>query len=155
MEPIATYSETHLLSKRHFELFPDRIRITGKVYLQSDFDLIVNLKNILPHYETIRIREKIFSAGIVIAVTPLFIFAILYGLTKEVLFYPAMGLMLAVGIVISAFTFRKVEYRQFRNSSNVAVMHISRSGKDKHKFDTFIEQFVSCIKECNSADDKG
>ncbi|MBE0534755.1 MAG: hypothetical protein IH624_03735 [Phycisphaerae bacterium] len=149
MEPVATYSETRLMGKRYFELFADRVRITGKVYWQSDFDVTIPLTNVLPYYETIRIREKICGAGVVLAAVPVVLFVILYELSKEVIVYPAMVCMLAVGVVTSVFTFRKIEYRQFRNSSNGVVFNVARSGKGKHSFDRFVEQLVSRIEECN------
>ena len=154
MEEVPTYSETRFSGKRRFELHSDKIRIQGKTFLKSDFDISVKLKGLDPNYQKVKVRENMFWSGIGLIIIPLVIAEILSSAFEISFVNPVMGLMLCFavcGAVMCVVTFRKVEFYQFKNSSDIVALDIARSGKDKEHFDTFVEQVVSRIKNLEEA----
>ncbi len=150
MEPIATYSEKRFSGKRYFELYPEKVHVQGKVFLQNDFDINIELKKLSPDYQKLRVREKAFWAGIWMVTIPLLLLEILTSVFSVTFANPIIGLMIVFpisGILLCVATFRKVEFYSFSNSSGIAVLDIARAGKDKEKFEAFVEQLIGCIKE--------
>jgi hypothetical protein len=153
MEPIAIYSETRFSGKRDFKLYPDEIRVIGKVFLQKDFDVNIELKNLNPNYEKVKIREKGFMAGMYLIILPLIIKFILISAFNVKIDNPAIGFMVILAIsggILCIATFRKIEFYVFKNSFGVNILDIARSGKEKHNFDKYVEQIILCVNECNS-----
>jgi uncharacterized membrane protein YqjE len=148
MEPIATYSESRFSGKRDFELYTDKLQIKGKVFLKSDFETLIELNNIKPHFEKIRVREPAFMGGVGMVLAALLIMFILHSVFDVLITNKVMGFMIILvvsGFLLCAATFRKVEFYRFKNLSDTVVLDIARSGKDKNRFDSFVEKIISCI----------
>lgn len=149
MEPIATYSEKRFEGSRKFELFEDKICIQGKICTKGDFELALDLKDLNPEYSIFRFRPKFWLSGVWIIIIPIFIAVFLskaYKMTVEDFPMVLALIMPVVGIVLILATFKKVEFYSFRNSSEVTVLDIARSGKEVDKFDGFVEKLIDCIK---------
>jgi len=151
MESIMTYSETRLNGQRYFELYPDKIRIRGKVFLQSDFDTTVPLGNLSPVFEKVRIRGQGFWGGLkltVISFIALTIMASVSAIDFGSFITVLVACFLVTGLLICAVTFPKIQIYRFKNSAEIIALDIARSGKEKDKFDDFVDNIVACISQC-------
>ena len=64
MEPIATYEEQRFDGKRRFELFEDRVVVSGKTTFTSEFESVVPLTTLRPEFTRMRLRNLYFYMGI-------------------------------------------------------------------------------------------
>ncbi len=149
MDSIATYSETRLTGKRQFELYPDSIRVRGRVFAKSDFDATIPLKSLQPDCHRLRIRNSNFSAGLwIILISALLVGILLAGFKLPV--NHALVVLVAVqpiaGVCLCLATFRKVEFSRFQNDAGVTLLDVARAGKDKDRFDNFVETLATAIR---------
>jgi hypothetical protein len=68
MNPIATYNETRFDGKRTFQLFEDKIVVTGKATLGGDFEIAIPLASLTPSVARSRSRHRLFFGGIWIVI---------------------------------------------------------------------------------------
>jgi len=154
MDPIATYSEVRFDGKRTFMLFPDRIYIRGKWTLKSDFEIDFPLVWVDPNYYRLNIRNSAFMAGIWMVVVSVVTCTILVGGFKMTLADNALLLVSGIGysgLILSAVTFRKVEFLCFRNRGGGKVFDIARSGRQAKELDLFVDALIKQIKLVTAA----
>ena len=149
MEQIATYSEIRFDGSRTFTLFPDRIVVKGKQTFHSDFESNIPLATLDSNYDCVRIRNRIFIAGVWIAIISFIMFIILLTGLKIPFTEFSPGIILSIGVaglILSAATYRKVEFLRFRNKAGLIVLDIARSGKHADEFDTFVDTLINHIE---------
>jgi hypothetical protein len=154
MDPIATYSEVRFDGKRTFMLFPDRIYIRGKWTLKSDFEIDFPLVSLDTNYYRMNIRNGAFMAGIWMAVVSFVTCTILVSGFKMTFADNAPFLVAAIGfsgLVLSAATYRKIEFLCFRSRGGGKVFDIARSGKQAEQLDLFIDALTKQIKLATEA----
>lgn len=149
MEPIATYKEVRFDGSRTFTLFPDKLLVRGKTTLHSDFDTTIPLRILDPNFDRMGIRNKSCSVGAWIATISFVTWTVLvkgFGMSFAA---PGAGMIAmggVAGLLLSAATFRKVEFLRFRNQSGLHVLDIARSGKDAEQLDSFVQVLVKQIE---------
>src|SRR4051794_37156771 len=62
--PIAVYREKHYCSKRQLDLFLDRVRVRGSLWLRYDYDMVVPLDMVHPQATRFWIRDTNFVTGL-------------------------------------------------------------------------------------------
>lgn len=154
MDPIATYSETRFDGKRMFMLFPDRIYIQGTQTLKSDFEIEIPLALLEPRCYRFNVRNGAFIAGIWMAIISFVVCGILVSGLKMTFAQFIPGLMVVFGIsglVLSAATFRKVEFLQFKNLGGGVAFDIARAGKEVAQLDSFVDAVIKHIRTKRAA----
>jgi len=154
MDPIATYSEVRFDGKRTFMLFPDRIYIRGTKTLHSDFETEVPLHILEPGYYRFNVRNAGFMAGVWMAVVSFVVCEILVSGFKMSFAQNAPGLMLVLGVsgfILSAATFRKVEFLRFQHRAGGIAFDIARSGKNAAQLDSFVDAVIKQIRLVRAA----
>lgn len=148
MEPIATYQETRLEGRRTFRLYDDHIVMSVRS-AAKDVDIPYDLGEISPDFLKMRLRPKVYGIGVGLLIIPWFLAAqgIIAGLiipTGEFFLLPASFSIL--GLAITAVSFGKVEYAQFRSRAGVTAFDIARAGRQADHFDEFIGLIVLRIR---------
>lgn len=149
MEPITTYSEVRFDGARTFTLFPDRVVVRGKQTLHSDFESEIPLATLDPNFERISIRNRTFMAGVWMALVSFVLCSILVSGLKMSFadMTPVVVLMIGVaGLILSAATYRKVEFLRFKNQAGVTVLDVARSGREAAQFDSFVDALTKQIR---------
>ncbi len=59
---------------------------------------------------------------------------------------PMFYLMPISGFLLMCVNFRKIEYVRFKNNSGVPTLAIGKAGKEKKKFDAFINELKTRIE---------
>lgn len=155
MEPIAEYAEKTFRTKKVLTLFPDKIKITGKVLLDREFDVEIELKNVSPVYQRIWQREKTFWGGVAISLLAAAALEILRTVWELPWSHPTSGLMavfIMSGVLLCCATARKVEYYLFTNAAGASLFDVARAGKRKSEFDGFISQLVATINSLRQSE---
>ncbi len=154
MDPIATYSEVRFDGKRTFMLFHDRIYIRGKATFKSDFEIEIPLASLDPNYYRLNIRNGAFMGGVWMAVVSYVICTILVSGFKMTFADNAVVLVAGIGfsgLILSAATYRKVQFLCFRNRGGGKVFDIARSGKQAEQLDSFVDALTKQIKLAREA----
>jgi len=99
MEPLSTYSERSFSRACHYELYPDRLHISGKIFLQNEFEVAFELKDLNPDYQKLKLRDKSFWAGLWVALVPAILLQILISVFHMKFDNPVFGLM--IGLVVT------------------------------------------------------
>lgn len=149
MEQIATYSEIRFDGSRTFTLFPDRIVVKGKQTFHSDFESNIRLATLDPNYDRVRIRNRIFMAGVWMVIISFITYIILVTGLKIPFteFSPVIMLSIGMaGLILSAATYRKVEFLRFKNKAGLTVLDIARSDKHVEEFDSFVDTLIKHIR---------
>ena len=146
---LATYRETRFDAKRVLELFGDHVRIRGSSLLGTDFDTTIALGQLQPRVTTLRVRNRAWGSGLLMASLSFFGWAILV-LQFELewsSFAPVLcaGLCIA-GLLLVLATARKVEFARFEFSAGVPLLDIARSGADAGTFDEFVDRLLQQIR---------
>ncbi len=145
-KPLATYTEARFDGTRQFELFADRIRVTGAATLQSRVDTTIPLSRIHPQVIKLWVRNRVFWVGTWIATIGLISATLLVkGFNVDPFSYApgALGVIGMSGIALCLATARMVEFARFESDAGVAVLDIARQGPDVERFDQFIEQVLN------------
>jgi hypothetical protein len=151
MEPLSEYREKRTHSRRRLLLFSDKIVIKGVYGLSTEYESTIELATLQPHYDTIRTRESIFNtglwmifiSGLYFAINRIFGYNLLWG-------YLALLFLGLPGLSLSLLTLRKVQFARFKSDSWALVLDIAKSGKDRKKFDSFVNQVLEQIKQSKS-----
>ncbi len=150
MNPISTYSECSFNRACHYELYPDKLHVTGKVFLRNEFDVTFELKNLNPIHQKIKVRNNNFLAGLgmsSVSAILLLILVSVFHVKFDSLVFVIISCAIVAGLLFCASTIKKVEYYRFTNLSDINVLDIARTGKDRQKFDEFITQLVDAIRK--------
>lgn len=147
MNPIATYTEARFDGKRTFHLFEDKVIVRGKATLGGDFETAIPLASLTPSFARLRSRHRAFFGGIWIMVGSSILAYVVGAISQKnssevVGFFCALGI---AGLVLLLATAKKVEWVQFNTDAGVTVLTIARAGKEKDKFDSFVEALTSQI----------
>ena len=152
--PIATYSEVRFDGSRTFVLFPDKLVVSGKVTLKSDFETTLPLSSLAPLFERSNVRNAGFIGGLYLALIGFVICTALvsgFHMSFEnitVVLFLGFGI---TGLVLMTATYKKVEFLRFKNHGGVGVLDLARAGKDAAQLDAFIEALVKQIKTVSVA----
>ncbi len=148
-EPLMSYRDRQrLIVDRTFELHEDRMRILATVGVgRAKVNLIVPLENIVLPPNRLWVRSGNFKWGGRLALVSVL------GLIAAFLLQPASSEMLLVSFVglaaasfFLAFYCRRMEFKQYRNTSGVVVFDIGRIGPDAATFDAFNAKLAETIE---------
>lgn len=151
--PIATYHEVTFNLNRHFELYPDRIRVHGKILLQAEIDTTIPLNLIQPRLIKIRTRNPHFALGFWFVAAGLVGWVIAIEVLKMDIFgfVPWLfGILAFTGLALTATTYSKVEYTRFESDAGIAVIDIARAGPERKNDDAFIARLLEQIQQCRT-----
>jgi hypothetical protein len=153
-EPIATYEEARWELKRRFELFPDRVRVTGQGLRFGRFDETVSLSILRPIPNRQWVRGRPFRIGLGFLISAIIwagLLAASWGrgaLSQvEVLL---VGLLGSVGLVMMGATARPIEFARFPTDAGPVALDIGRVGPGVQEFDEFVELVISRIQHCKA-----
>jgi hypothetical protein len=153
-DPIATYSETTFLQKRFFALADDSIQVNGKSF-NTRFETNIPLALLNPVPEKAWIRNADFNTGISLCLLAVFMLFVASLALSNVIELPAIARIATVvftaalgiaGIVLLARNWRKVEWVRFKNSSEIVILDLAKSGKQKANFDKFVTLLTDQIR---------
>jgi hypothetical protein len=150
-EPIATYREARFELRRRFDLYPDRIRVTGKGLYIGRFDTVIPLSILNPEPNWVWVRGQLFRYGVLAL-----IFAVcgvvgrLAGGGPEGLLSPwAIGVLGGVawlGLMLTLANIRRVEFAAFTRKAGVTALDIGRVGPQNEDFDEFLDLLIAQIR---------
>ncbi len=142
MEPLATFEEQRVAGKRLYRLFPDRITITGKEYLGSEYEMTVNLSNLYSGTDRLTAREPLFRSGFYLLLGGTVANEILVRGLKMERFASLSGLAMTLaitGLIIMLATGRRREWVVLKNLQGQNVANISCSISQRARLNCFIE----------------
>jgi hypothetical protein len=153
-EPLARYLEVGPVSRRQFELFADRVIVTGKS-MRADAVSTVLLADLRPDPNMLRIRPKQFTAGLLTLLTSVVLGAFAFvangtespldDKTKFCLSFAGAGVLVALVIILK--TFRKIEFTQFLHSKyGTAVLDVAHTGPECASFRSFVDALIGQIR---------
>ena len=152
MSLLDTYKEQRFDGNRTFELFEDKVVVRGKTQLQSEFEHIIMLESLVPDFSKIRMRDHGFKAGIWMMAGAWIIASLNDTIAKmEFRTVALLWVFGFIGLLLSLCTIRKIEWVAFRSASGIPTLDIARAGKEKDKFDAFVEAIVKQIKLAKSS----
>lgn len=145
-----TYNEVTLAGNRKYELYSDRIVISGVNTWSYQFEQTVLLTKISPEYIKVRMRPKLAWNSLT--------FSILTGLASIVLVYEfsiqstavpgVLGIFSGSALIVAIATMKRVEYAQFCSEGYASVLlNVARSGPDRNRFDSFVQAIVIGIEQ--------
>jgi len=149
MESIATYSEVRFDGSRTFALLPDRIIVSGKQSLQSEFEMAIALTSLNPNPGKYWLRNPSFIVGMWLALGAFIICSILVSCFS--VSFAAFGpcLLVAMGLgggILMLATFFKVEFVRFQNDGGIVILDLARAGKSAAQLDSFIDALTKQIR---------
>ena len=149
--PVATYAERRFDGRRLFELYPDRVAITGIASLGARFELNISLDALLPTADRLWARPSGFWSGIgmliVFSIAPMGFASVLSPWWKGLFWVSAVG-----GLLLALATSRRIEWAVFRNAAGTETLTIARSGPNRDNFQTFVDAVRAAIQaRSNSA----
>jgi hypothetical protein len=154
-EPMATYQEARFELRRKFELFPDRVRVTGKGLHLGRFDVTVALSILRPQPNRVWIRGWLFRYGL----WGLLFAACVAGPVvavggPEALARPwvvgVLGAVASVALILVVANVRPVEFAQFQTDAGVFALDVARVGPQTEDFDGFIDLLIERIEEARA-----
>jgi hypothetical protein len=149
MEIIATYSEKRFDGARTFTLLPDKILVSGKQSLTSDFDVTIPLVKLSPEPDRMRVRNSMFGVGMWMALIGFIGSGILVSGLHMTFAQSMPGLVAGlgfVGLVLMANCWQKVDWVRFQNDGGLVVLDIARAGKQAVELDAFVAALTKQIK---------
>jgi hypothetical protein len=152
---VAKYEERRFDGKRLFELFADRIVVSGGASLGARFEERVSLDTLTAVPDRLWTRPAGFWSGvgmaIVFSLIPLGFESVLSSWWKG-LFWVGC----ASGVLLALATSRRIEWAVFRNTSGVRVLAVARAGPNRDHFEPFIEAVRQAIVNCSQVrNDRG
>ena len=142
--PTATFTERRFDGRRQFELYSDRIAISGIASLGARFELNIDLDALVPAPDRLWARSRGFWSGIgmllVFSTIPLGFEAVLSSYWKGLSWVLAAG-----GLLLALATARRIEWAVFRNSAGIELVTIARSGPDRDNFQRFVDAVRTAI----------
>jgi hypothetical protein len=157
--PLATYDEARSDGRRRFEVYPDRILVSGGGSGMK-FETTVSLADLKPEPDRLWIRNRFFFWGVVVLAMGLVLFVpkidkfadgIQPGETFAFYFGLAFGI---VGLIICLKTVWKIEFARFQSrQGGIVVLDVARAGPDRARFSGFIELLVDLIRKTQTPDE--
>jgi hypothetical protein len=154
-DPIATYDEARFDLRRHFELFPDRVRVTGRGQPWGQFDSTIPLATLQPHVNRLWVRGKLFRYGqIALACALGAAVGLVFNYGTEILATPlamvVIGSIAAVGLVLLLPNIRAVEFARFHTDAGLCGLDVGRVGPSAEEFDQFVSSLTQLIAGARS-----
>lgn len=147
METIATYLEARLEGRRTFTLHPDRV-VVSITSISGEMDLSFPLATLSPVVSRLRLRSRCFTIGFLLLLPPWFISALVAVAFKNVTTEQLVILPFSfsfIGLIMTAISYRKVEYARFTTLAGIPALDIARAGEEAHKFDSFVDALTKQI----------
>ncbi len=150
-EPLAKYEEARFELRRQFELFPDRIRVTGKGLYIGRFDQTIPLHILHAPPGRLWVRGVLWRYGL----RAWFFAACLttgvgVGGGSEAFTNPwvvgTIGALVWAGLMLTAANFRPAEFARFQTDAGIIALDVGRVGPQAEEFDEFIDLLVSQIE---------
>ncbi len=154
MQPIATYSEVRFDGARTFTLFPDRVVIRGKQWLQSEFEMSVALKLLDPNPDRLWNRNQNVTWGMWMAIAGFTACTVSirgFDLTFAAFAPGLLATLGMTGVLLMLANCRKVEFVCFKNDSGIVILNLARAGKSAGQFDPFIAALTQQIRQIKEA----
>jgi hypothetical protein len=152
MDILSVYEATWFEGKFKFELRADSIQATGTRFLHSQIDSTIPLSTLQPRFDRVWIQSKSFAGGLTLGLIGIVGYLLLVRAFQIDPLNPQavlLGLVGAIGAMLTALTLRKQEYAQFMTDAGVPVLAIPRSARQgQGNFDEFVELIQARIQEC-------
>lgn len=153
VKPLATYRDSLAQWKRTIYLFPDRVRVLGRTW-RVESDTTVLLKILSPERNLVHYRSSAFvaGAGMFVAFAMLSV-VIIAGMLETnwmwtlAVIPPALAL---VGLGVAITTVRKITWVVFNTQTGLPGLSIADAGRDRHRFDAFVERVTEAIHNAQS-----
>ena len=146
------YAEKTFEGKREYHLDKQELRVEGKEFLFSDYQTTVQLSELNPDFERIRIRIGSFYAGIGTCLLFFIAASVLSELFKVDALSRPISMLYSLslcGALMALVTFRKIEYVRVRSKYGIPIIAIAKAGKRKDEF----EHFIGCLR--NNIENQG
>jgi hypothetical protein len=151
--PIATYQESWVNVRRRFELFADRVRVTGVATGQGKFDATIPLQGVRPEVARLWVHSALFYVAVAITGLAFVAFLVValvadfvHGGTLPPRAAAWTGGGIFVGLVLALATHRQIELANFCSEAGLVVLQVGRAGKQAGEFDQFVAAIVERIK---------
>jgi hypothetical protein len=154
-DSIATYEDVQFGLRRRFELYPDRIRVTGRGHSFGRFDETVMLAILRPHPNRVWLRGKLFQYGRAALACAAGI-AALSGAAGglEALTGPwgvwVIGPLAGAGLGLLLANVRPMEFARFPTDAGVIALSVGRTGPRAQEFDEFVDRLIELIQRARS-----
>jgi hypothetical protein len=143
--PVATYAERRFDGRRLFELYTDRIAISGTAFLGARFELNISLDALAPDPDRLWARPNGFWSGVgmfvVFSTGPSGFASVLSPWWKGLSWVLAAG-----GLLLALATSRRIEWAVFRNAAGVELLTIARAGPSRDNFQVFVDAVRGAIQ---------
>ena len=152
MEATFIYSEATLTGKRTYELYPDKIVVSGSSTGSYDFHQTLPLIQISSNYVKLRMRPPVSWISLTIfLITGLLSIVLVVEFSIQSSAVPGvLGILSGSALIVAIATMRKVEYAKFCAAGYGSVLlSVARSGPERHRFDSFVQALVCQIEEAN------
>lgn len=154
MPVIASYDSRWLEGQFHLELTEGEIRIHGSQALGGRrVETAIPLRSLQPRVERFWLRSRLFNVGLSITFLGPVAAWLLVMQFRMSPYDPLPGLALvsgAIGPLLMAFTFRRIEFARFVSTGGVPALDVARSG-DTSQFENFIAALLAAITEAHRA----
>lgn len=148
MTPMAIYSEKQFNVERQFQLYDDRIVVTGRVPGKSEFITEIPLSSLNPDFGRASRRNGIFWIGLIWICLFSWCFVSNYNASTDtrVVAMCVTGFMILIGLGVAVVSFPKVESVRFSSNAGIVILDVAKAGKEKDKFAAFVETLTKQIK---------
>ena len=141
------YREVLARGRRTFELFDDRVLIRVQ-YPNNSSELTVDLSNIRPTPNTVRIRQWPFNHGLIAATCPWSYIGAkcaFSGIAPSIDAMTIAGAISFVGAVICLYCIRKIEFASFVTHAGTVVLDVGDAGPDREIYRSFVDGLIQRI----------
>lgn len=153
MEAIVTYSEVTLTGKRKYDLYPDKIVMSGSDTWSYDFEQTLPLTKISADYVKLRMRPTVSWISLTLfLLTGLLSIVLVREFSIPSRAIPGvLGIFSGSALIVAIATMKKVEYARFCAAEYGSVLlSVARSGPERNRFDSFVQALVSQIAYANN-----
>ena len=148
MNSITNYNEATLFWKKNYELYSDRIVVTGHAPGSQTFEVMLPLTDINSNFVKATVRSSVPWVALTTAsLTGLLSYILVYDFAISSNKLPAvLAIYSVLALIVTVATLKRVDYVRFNSKDyQVVLLNIARSGPDIEKFDIFIETLVLTI----------
>ena len=141
------YREVLARGRRTFELFDDRVLVRVQ-YPNNSSELTVDLSNIRPTPNTVRIRQWPFNHGLMATFCPWSYVGAKYvfsGIAPSTDAITIAGAISFVGAVICLYCIRRIEFSSFVTHAGIVVLDVGDAGPDREIYRSFVDDLIQRI----------
>jgi hypothetical protein len=136
--PDMTYFEKRFDGTRTFRLEGDRLHITGRNSLRSDFELTIDLGTVSPTRSLLRQRHRLFFMA-----SYLLLAVVAVGVVADKMI--VMSGAVVVALLLMAPSARKQTFYQFHFRSGGVAFDVCEAGPEKARAGDFVRAIVAAI----------